>query len=265
MSSLARIERDDAIPVGPRKAESVEEAEGERSLRPAPRPLRFTNLGESDVARFGKAKTQDPALRLHDRRGGRILEHEIWTPFAERSDARAGIKPTKKNVAPNLLEMLSSIVDQVNKRVFHFTWGAEQAGVEPVFHDRSGPTHEAIDVVRDPDGQALDPSRQCPGVLGFHDQMKMIMLHRIVGDSQLLGGGSPDLIEDHGERLGGAKIPQTTPKLDRDVCRDGRGDARSRSMRYAGLWAVGFAAGSFARAAPSGELELELRICSRHS
>src|SRR5262249_34372806 len=91
------------------------------------------------------------------------------------------------------------------------------------------------------------------------------MLRRIVGDTQLLGGGSPDLIEDHGERLGGAKIPQTTAKLDRDVCQDGRGDARSRSMRYAGLWAVGFAAGSFARAAPSGALELELRIWSRHS
>jgi hypothetical protein len=124
--------------------------------------------------------------------------------------------------------------EDVNEGVSNCSRRREGTTVPSVRNEPSTPKQQPVYLPRQADIEAAHAAKQSPAVRSFHDQMKMIRLHREVDDSKSLPA-SPIRTCDHVPDGGKNELPPQRPEQQthRDVHRLSRAMRRASAVRHA--------------------------------
>jgi len=137
-----------------------------------------------------------PRARAHD--GRRAEQSRDWLPpAAEPWRRRAGVQTAFSRA------MLAAVHQYVDERVADRARRGERAGMKPVPPHGSAAAERAVDRPRDADGEAPHPAAQSPRIIGFDDEMEMVVLDREMNDPEVPAGGHVERAADSGKRAVG--------------------------------------------------------------
>jgi hypothetical protein len=201
------------------------------------------------------ADAQQPSARRGDwifRIGGACL-HALVSPTVEPRSRGVGID------SPDADPVLARVLEHVSQREPHFLGSAQDVSVESIAEHAPAASPDAIQASRDPDAQALHPERQRIAILGFHDQVDVIALDRVVDqpDLRILLRGCEHPLELLASRVV-AQARKSRAQPQGDVHRMTRRERRSRAVRDPCSGTSRLPASARARSAPGRESEFVL-------
>jgi len=105
--------------------------------------------------------------------------------------------------------------------------------------DRPATTERAVDGARDADSEAAEAAAEGPRVVGFDDEMEMVVLNRKLKNPKPRVGGDGQGAADGREDPCGSEAADALAAPEGDVHRVRRDVCRARAMRDAGAAARG--------------------------
>src|SRR5262249_49979015 len=132
-------------------------------------PSRPRFLLQADRSVSSPSDRSEPRARGGHGRWRRLRGHRT-SPTTEPEGGRTGIKTTETwHVFPRVLQ-------DIDESVSHLTRCPEPPGMISVAPETSGPVEGAVDSLREPDGEPLEPPRERFSTLRFDDQVNVIGL-----------------------------------------------------------------------------------------
>jgi hypothetical protein len=80
--------------------------------------------------------------------------------------------------------VLPRVLQDIDERVSYLARCPERPGMISVAPETSGPAERAVDSLREPDGEPLEPPRECFSTLRFDDQVNVIGLYGEVENAE---------------------------------------------------------------------------------